>query len=390
MKWSLLIPCLVVIIFGIQALKAQKYDYSKRYDEVSVIPEYRIYYDQALKKHQEIKQKYFLKARKAEDYLPRNFSKNGDVDYTMYLQKAIDENNILIFPNFPILISPKGIKLRSNSKIYFPVNSKLIMRPNEQPRYQALKIDGIENVEIYFPKLYGDKDYHLNEEGQWGAGMWLSNSHNILIYAPYIEKFWGDGINITSRKGGFCENITVENGLIDKNRRNGISIISGKNIKIKNMSLGNTIGHNPQSGIDIEPYNSSHILERISLENIITYNNPWNGIIVSTGDIVGEKTKNVSINIQNHVDFGSHIGLAFSFSRNKNTMDYRNVKGLINVNNVSYKNNRFFIRTYNQKKTGVKVSIKNVALDKFGVNHLIKTDLNTFLNGVYKTHKSIQ
>src|SRR5690606_19325967 len=41
---------------------------------------------------------------KIENFLPKNYVKDGTVDYTNYLQKVLNENKNVVFPNFPIRI----------------------------------------------------------------------------------------------------------------------------------------------------------------------------------------------------------------------------------------------------------------------------------------------
>src|SRR5699024_9046472 len=106
------------------------------------------------------------------------------------------------------------------------------------------------------------------------------------------------------------ENVKIINGVLDNNRRNGISIISGRNIEINNVFISNTNGQNPQSGIDIEPNSNDDILENIKLLNIETFNNTMNGIVVSIGNLSGQKKKELSIKIDNHKDTYSYLGLS--------------------------------------------------------------------------------
>src|SRR5690606_11994065 len=51
--------------------------------------------------------------------LPAGYVKNGSVDYTQYIQKALDDHNKVMFPDFPILINDAGLSVRSNTKLFF-------------------------------------------------------------------------------------------------------------------------------------------------------------------------------------------------------------------------------------------------------------------------------
>ncbi len=52
-----------------------------------------------------------------EKALPVGYVKNGTVDYTSYIQTAINNNSNLVFPAFPILINDKGLNIGSNKVI---------------------------------------------------------------------------------------------------------------------------------------------------------------------------------------------------------------------------------------------------------------------------------
>ncbi|WP_343660733.1 hypothetical protein [Chryseobacterium sp.] len=214
---------------------------------------------------------------KIETILPKGYVKDGSVDYTAYIQKAIDGNNKVIMPDFPLMTS--GIFAQSNSQIYFQKNSSLILKPTADVRYQIISLHGVENVKIYNPTLIGDRDKHLDSKGEWGFGIDIRGSRNIEIFNANISDCWGDGIvlvktmrniraGIAQEKLFSTENINIIGGIINNVRRNGITIAGGKDVLIKNLLITNINGTNPMAGIDIEPDDSSNILENINIENV--------------------------------------------------------------------------------------------------------------------------
>src|SRR5690606_19499049 len=107
-------------------------------------------------------------------YLPKNHSKTGNVDYTQIIQKAFDENRNVKMPNFPILVT--GLRVSSNSNIYFQRKSKLILKSTAETHYMILAIIGVKNVNIYNAVLEGDYDRHLGKGGEWGYGIDIRGS----------------------------------------------------------------------------------------------------------------------------------------------------------------------------------------------------------------------
>lgn len=301
-------------------------------------------------------------------FLPKNYKKDGSVDYTSYIQSAIDKNNTVIFPNFPLKIGVGGLSLRSNNTLIFEDGGGLIMTPNGNANYSVVNLDRVNNVKIYNINIIGERDKHFNQSGQWGMGISIKGSNDILIQNATISKCWGDGIYIGgSINGKTNENIRVINSLLDNNRRNGISIISGININIQNCIISNTVGQNPMAGIDIEPNNNNDIIKSIQLTDIVTYNNRWYGIIVALSHLVGQKETNAQVFIDNHLDDSSTIAFATSLGARKKG-NFSSIKGNVNVNNPIWMNNRktsyFYFDTFNND---MKVNFKNVKImgDKY-------------------------
>ena len=281
----------------------------------------------------------FMEYPAIEDYLPSNYVEDGTRDYTSYVQQAINENQNVRFPDFPILINDTGIFLRSNSNLYFQPNSSLIMAPTDLGRYTILTLNDLTNVNIYNPTLVGERDDHLGTGGEWGTGLRINGSSHINVYDVNIKDMWGDGIYVGKYRAVQSDDILIENGLIDNVRRNGISIISGKNLTINNIIIANTNGTNPASGIVIEPNKQQEILENIHLNNITTINSDKEGIVFNASRFLNPNiSKEVSISINNHYDDGSRIALRF-FKKGFVEEDLP-LSGYIAIKNSVYTNTR--------------------------------------------------
>lgn len=107
-----------------------------------------------------------------------------------------------------------------------------------------------------------------------------------------FNDFWGDAIclshygdNPKTGERTLNQNVKILNNIIiggdHHNNRNGISVISGKNIFIKNNIIKNTSRKDMPGGIDIEPNNSAY-----TIENIIIEDNEIEGIKGHRGAIV--------------------------------------------------------------------------------------------------------
>lgn len=311
-------------------------------------------------------------------FLPKGFVKNGSVDYTEALQKAFDIHTNILMPNFPILINEEGLKVRSNTTILFNEKSQLIMKSNNREKYAALLLETIENVKIINPNLKGDKLSHKDTKGEWGMGISILSSKNITIINPYITEFWGDGIYVGRSSLVSSENIKVKGGIIDNNRRNGISIITGKNIEINSTYISNTSGTEPMAGIDIEPNNNEDILEGVFLRNITTHNNAEKGIAIIPLHFIGKREKNVDILVENHKDNYSKRGMILGGLKSSYPSDIKPLKGMVEIKNVEWANNEIpvaygssFAWAPQYKIENIKI-IKNKKIDKNQVDELRK------------------
>lgn len=245
---------------------------------------------------------------KIETALPKGYVKDGTVDYTEYIQKAIDGNKNVIMPDFPLMTS--GVFAQSNSQIYFQKNSSLILKPTANVRYQIISLHGVENVKIYNPTLVGDRDKHLDTKGEWGFGIDIRGSRNIDIFNANISNCWGDGIvvvktmrnmraGITKDQLLSTEKINIIGGIINNVRRNGITIAGGKDVLIKDLLITNINGTNPMAGIDIEPDDSSNELQNINIENV-KINNANVGIDLHLAQYGNQKiSKSVTVSCNN-------------------------------------------------------------------------------------------
>src|SRR3546814_5224551 len=93
------------------------------------------------------------------------------------------------------------------------------------------------------------------------------------IYNPKISFCWGDGIYIAKKGVNNARNIVIEDAHCDRNRRNGISIISVDGLKLIRPRISNSDGTRPMAGIDIEPNTVEDNINDISIVNPITINN---------------------------------------------------------------------------------------------------------------------
>lgn len=251
--------------------------------------------------------------------LPSGYVTDGTVSYRYQLQTGINAHNDVLLPNFPVMIDMYGIKLKSNTKVYFQENSKLILKASSAAHYDMIGISSKENITIYFANLEGDRDTHIPDgstTGEWGMGVSIRNSDNINLIKPKITKCNGDGIYLSNRVPETI-GIRIEKGILDNNRRNGLTIISSSKFTVDGLISSNTNGTNPQAGIDFEPNDTTEELSNIIFNDLITFNNYGTGVSMFPRQLLRRSDllrKDVSIQLNRHRDSLSNraIGIVTS------------------------------------------------------------------------------
>lgn len=297
-------------------------------------------------------------------YLPSKLSNRGDVDYTVNLQKAFNNESKIVLPNFPIAVNFNGIELQNNTTLEFQEHSQLIMLANNKEMYGLLNIRNKKNISILNPNLLGDRNTHIGNRGEWGMGINILSSANISIYNPVISNFWGDAIYLGRSKEGinYNENIKIVGGVLHNNRRNGISVISVRKLSISDILIKNTKGTAPEAGIDFEPNGNIEELQDIKLRNIKTEGNR-RGILIALNHFGGRAEKNIGIQINNHVDKSSTYAIALALKA-KDQTKASPIKGSVQISSASWSKNQEPVQYYELNDNNIDVVINDLVLNQ--------------------------
>ncbi|EHI55951.1 hypothetical protein HMPREF9333_00994 [Johnsonella ignava ATCC 51276] len=221
---------------------------------------------------------------------------DGVSDDTAAIQKAIDAasaagGGIVDIPAGNYMINTLYQKGHSYEKAGLVLKSNIIVRmaddavlhaiPNGERSYQMFSITHVDNVHIIGGTLIGDRDNHIGNLGQTGYGVRITDATNVVIENLNAGEFWGDGIFL----GEDSRNIIIYKVVCDHNRRQGMSIVGGQNVKILESEFKRSDGTPPKSGIDIEPEGDHPIVRDVEIRNCVFSGN-------STGFVVGNHYAN--------------------------------------------------------------------------------------------------
>ncbi|MDB5012685.1 MAG: hypothetical protein JWQ25_887 [Daejeonella sp.] len=238
-----------------------------------------------------------------ERALPAGYVKDGSVDYTSYLQTAINNNSNLVFPAFPILINEKGLIIGSNKVITFLTGSKLLLKPTSAIYYNVLRMSSVTNVTLHNPVIVGDRYKHIGTTGEAGSGIGIRGSSYVTIYSPNVSACWGDGIYIGQINSVTnCKNITIKDAVLKSNRRTGMTVVSVDGLTLDNCYAGYSDGVQPLCGINFEVNNTSCVMKGINVTNAKTEYNSGNGIQIGLRRILGAGNRTVDLTFTNHID----------------------------------------------------------------------------------------
>lgn len=148
-----------------------------------------------------------------------------------------------------------GLRLKT-SQILDLNGAELRALPSSRPQGSVVQAFRINDWRIVGPgRITGERQIHRGQGGEWGMGIsaWSSSGWTI---GPGVEvaSCWGDGIYVGSApNGGFCEGFLIDRAGVSNCRRNGISIVAGRNGEIRSPTIRQIRGTAPQGGIDLEP-----------------------------------------------------------------------------------------------------------------------------------------
>ncbi|MBT2163199.1 right-handed parallel beta-helix repeat-containing protein [Zobellia barbeyronii] len=220
------------------------------------------------------------------------------------------------------------------------------------------KFDSCRNIEIIGNGAQLKMNKKEYTKGEWRHGISIRNCKDIKITDISIEGSGGDGVYISgnsSIKGTYSENISINRLISFNNKRQGLSIISAKNVLINKCVFKETLGTLPGAGIDLEPNNKFDRLESIVFLDCIFEDNDHAGILLALHKLEAS-SKPISVEFvkclirNNHNETNKYVASEIVFGANKVSP----VKGSVIFDNCLIENSKwgmFFSRKVAQSYT---------------------------------------
>lgn len=161
-------------------------------------------------------------------------------------------------------------------------DSTFMMEPNSYPEYTIFAIVNQQNVTIKNGTLIGDLDDHIYAKSdsspthEYGFGICISASTNVLIQNVTISKMTGDGIIVEGSYtkladgGSVSTKVRILDCDISQCRRQGISVIGMRDSEIAGNRIYDISGAAPEYGIDIES-ELDYIIDSLKIHDNVIY-----------------------------------------------------------------------------------------------------------------------
>ncbi len=221
------------------------------------------------------------------------------VDATNALQFAINQGQNVFVPNMGADWNVKPIFLtQSNQNILFEdgvvIQAKSgNFRNGNDSLFEARDVENVTLTGYGATLRMNQDDYTMApySAAEWRHGIDLEHVRNFQIKGLRIENVGGDGIYVGANDGvdafggAYADNVLIQDVFIDNAYRNGISVISAKDLTIDNVVITDTGGTAPEAGIDFEPNNSTQRLENIVLKNSIIHTSATQGLVLHLSNL---------------------------------------------------------------------------------------------------------
>ncbi|MDP1832129.1 MAG: right-handed parallel beta-helix repeat-containing protein [Geothrix sp.] len=208
---------------------------------------------------------------------------DGVTDDTKAIQKAVDavggKGGTVQVPDGIYLVNAlaqsgrNGIVLRNNMTLRLSGGAVLKVIPNSAQSYTLLAVTSVSHVNIVGGTLEGDRSTHIGTAGEGGMGIQIQDSQHIVVQGVLARECRSDGFYITNTN----TDVTFCRVGADHNRRQGMSIVGGTGILVKDSTFSNTGGILPEYGIDIEP-NPGETVSHITISGCTFTGNAGGGL----------------------------------------------------------------------------------------------------------------
>ena len=229
-------------------------------------------------------------------------------DSTEFLQKALDSGaRRIVIDRRPAPWITRPLFVRSNCEVVFERGVEVVAKKGEfrgkndslftLKRSENVKLSGYGATLRMHRADYAAAPY---TKAEWRMSLNLLSCSNVVVEGFTLLESGGDGVylGVTGEDHAPCRNVVLRDLVCDRQYRQGISVISARNLLIERCMLRGTGGTPPAAGIDFEPNRASEELSEIVMRDCIITNNHGAGIQFYLGQL-NATSKPISVKIVN-------------------------------------------------------------------------------------------
>jgi len=236
----------------------------------------------------------------------------------------------IIFEKGVTVLAKRGAFQGSNDSLFTAVLQKNITLTGPGATLRMWKQD------------YADPDRY--KKAEWRNVLALFSCANVRVTGLTLADSGGDGIYLGVAKPGVpCSDVVIKGVTCANNYRQGISVISARNLLIEDCVLKDTSGTAPESGIDFEPNKPGEELTNCVMRNCVSENNRGRGYLFALG-YMRDTSAPLSVQLENCRSIGNRRGLEFVASNKPGGAGVKGKVDFINCHFESSKESGIMIR----------------------------------------------
>lgn len=226
------------------------------------------------------------------------------VDATEILQRALDSGlERIVIDAAPGVWVSRPLVGRSNQTVVFEKGAFIRAKRGEfHDRHQPLlKYEYCTNVTLVGagPDVCGLRMWHEDytnaskyAKSEWRHALSVLSSANVRIEGIALNESGGDGLYVSTGgrrgslpgKGPVCRDVIVRNCTMDRNCRQGLTVIGVDGLLVEDCVMSNTSGMPPEAGVDLEPNQPADSLVGIEFRRCRFAGNRGMGIDILTAN----------------------------------------------------------------------------------------------------------
>ena len=307
------------------------------------------------------------KTVKVSDFSP------DKADATSAIQKALNskaDTVIVDNPGFTYLVHP--LHLRSNQTVIFEDGVVIQAIPGGFKGASECLINGkkVKNVTLLgkgkVVLTMNKRDYRKASyiKSPYRNLLDLRSCTNITVKNLTLKSSGGDGIYLAalqSKTTPPSSKILLEDLIVDDHYRQGLSIISARDITVRNCVFSNTKGAAPMAGIDLEPNKTDENLSGIVIENCKFFGND-KGLAFNIHRRMTGEAPPIDVVVRN-CQFYNNRQYAFMSSAGVAAAENA-YKGNILIENCTFSDKKKpVVRLTGFRDDGVKITLKNCVIN---------------------------